>query len=507
MIEENYIYVDKTEIIYNILERERFLFLSRPRRFGKSLLVSTLADLFSGNKELFKDLWIGKHSNYDWQEYPVIQFDFSNLSVLTADKVEITLSQELDLIGKRFGIDVTPELFSNRKIKFLIEELSKRNKVAVLIDEYDYPLLNNIHRVETAEAIRDIMKEFFSAIKSCNTKGQLHAIFVTGVTKFSKTSLFSGFNNLSDISISPMAAALLGYTEDELHHYFTEYVQEFAQKEGVTTTSIFESLKEWYNGYRFSEDETKVYAPYSIIFALLRQKFSNFWLRSGTPTFLIKLLQTQYYEIENIDEIEFTENSLDVFDIGTLPLIPILFQAGYLTISGYNTTTKTYTLAHPNAEVREAFKWYILSALSSMDTIHSELSIQQLRNALMTNNIELFCQTLKSILAGIPFNLHIQSEAYYHSLMHVIVQLLGFTPNSQVLTNKGIIDMVIDTKKRLYIFELKFKDTVQKAMAQIDARKYYEKYKQLKKPIILVGLSFDLKEKELTIDSLQEDLE
>jgi hypothetical protein len=215
---------------------------------------------------------------------------------------------------------------------------------------------------------------------------------------------------------------------------------------------------------------------------------------------------THYYEIENINEMEFSEDSLDVFDIGTLPLIPILFQAGYLTISGYDITTKTYTLAHPNAEVREAFKWYILSALSSMDSIRSEFSIQQLRNALMTNNIELFCQTLKSILAGIPFNLHIKAEAYYHSLIHVIVQLLGFTPNSQVLTNKGIIDMVIDAKKTLYVFELKFKDTVQKAMAQIDDRKYYEKYKHLKKPIILVGLSFDLKEKELTLDSLQEDL-
>jgi predicted AAA-ATPase/PD-(D/E)XK nuclease superfamily protein len=507
MIDENYIYVDKTRIIYNILEREKFLFLSRPRRFGKSLLVSTFAELFRGNRELFKDLWIGKQSDYDWQQYSVIQLDFSSLAVRNEIQFQESLSRVLEKIGKQYDIDLSQEpALITSKILHLIEELRKKNKVAILIDEYDAPLLANIDNEEIAEKIRDLMKDFFSTIKSCTAQGQIHAIFVTGVTKFSKTSLFSGFNNLSDISMTSPAAALLGYTQDELHHYFTEHVQEFAQKEGVTSTSIFESLREWYNGYRFSKDETKVYGPYSIIFAFLRHEFSNFWLRSGTPTFLIKLLQTQYYEIENISQIEFTENSLDVFDIGTLPLIPILFQAGYLTISGYDTKTKAYTLAHPNAEVREAFKWYILSALSSMDAIHSEFSIQQLRNALTINKIELFCQTLKSMLAGIPFNLHIKAEAYYHSLMHVIVQLLGFTPNSQVLTNKGIIDMVIDTKKTLYVFELKFKDSAQKAMAQIEERKYYEKYKHLKKPITLVGLSFDLKEKELIIESIKEDI-
>jgi hypothetical protein len=280
MMQENFIYVDKTRIIYDILEREKFLFLSRPRRFGKSLLVSTLAELFSGNRELFKDLWIGRHTTYNWQQYPIIQLDFSNLSVETAHIFTIDLIERLERIAKEYSIDISTSTSLNSKLLNLIGELYLKNKVAILIDEYDYPLLNNLQRTEVAEAIREIMKGFFAVIKSCNTKGQLHAIFVTGVTKFSKTSLFSGFNNLSDISMSPTAAALLGYTENELHHYFTKYVQEFAQKEGATPASIFESLKEWYNGYRFSKDETKVYAPYSIIFALLRQEFSNFWLRT-----------------------------------------------------------------------------------------------------------------------------------------------------------------------------------------------------------------------------------
>jgi len=306
-------------------------------------------------------LWIATQTKYDWQQYSVIQLDFSSLSVGSVEALEATLSNELELIGKRFNIDITKEVFASRKIKLLIEELSLKNRVAILIDEYDYPLLSNLNRPEIAEAIREVMKDFFTAIKSCTTKDQIHAIFVAGVTKFSKTSLFSGFNNLSDITMRPEAAALLGYTEPELHHYFSDYVGEFARKEGVTTPSIFSSLKEWYNGYRFSKDEIKIYSPYSIIFALLRQELSNFWLRSGTPTFLIKLLQIQYYEIESISQMKLSEDNLDVFDIGTLPLIPILFQAGYLTISEYDAATKTYTLDHPNAEVREAFTWYVLS--------------------------------------------------------------------------------------------------------------------------------------------------
>jgi predicted AAA-ATPase/PD-(D/E)XK nuclease superfamily protein len=506
MVEGNYIYVDKTRIIYDILEREKFLFLSRPRRFGKSLLVSTFVELFNGNRELFKNLWISTKAKYDWQQYPVIQLDFSSLSVGTVDALEMTLSKELELIAGRFGIDLTQETFSNRKIKLLVEELSLKNRVAILVDEYDYPLLNNLSRPEIAEAIREVMKDFFTAIKSCTTKDQIHAILVTGVTKFSKTSLFSGFNNLSDISMRTEAAALLGYTDEELRSYFSDYVQEFAEQENVAPAVIFEKLKKWYNGYRFSRDEIKVYSPYSIVYSLRTKEFSNYWLSSGTPSFLITLLKTQYYEIENLKNIHLSAKALDVFEIGKLPLIPILFQAGYLTISAYHVPESTYTLDFPNDEVREAFDWYILSAVSNLDEYHAQTAISYFKNALTAKDIELFCKALTSVLADIPYQLHIKAEAYYHSLFHVIMKLAGFANQSEVITSKGKIDMVIDTKQYLYVFELKFNKTAHEALDQIKNKKYFEKYITSQKPVVLVGLSFDMEEKELTIDSVKEEL-
>jgi predicted AAA-ATPase/PD-(D/E)XK nuclease superfamily protein len=506
MMQDNYLYVDKTRIIYDILEREKFLFLSRPRRFGKSLLVSTFAELFSGKKELFKDLWIGKHSTYDWQEYPVIQFDFSSFLVGTTDEFNISLIRAIEHIAKSYTIDLSQEPFFNNKLLQLITELSSRNRVVILIDEYDYPLLNNINRAEIAEEIREIMKSFFTTIKSCTTKDQIHAIFVTGVTKFSKTSLFSGFNNLSDITLIPKAAALLGYTEEELHHYFSEYVQEFAQEKNTTIDSTFESLKKWYNGYCFSENEAKVYNPYSIIFALERQKFSNYWLSSGTPSFLITLLKTQYYKLEDLKSTRLSAKALDVFEVDKLPLIPVLFQAGYLTITAYNELESTYSLDFPNSEIREAFDWYILSALTNLDAPSSEAVISHIKDALATKNIELFCKFLTSVLADIPYQLHIKAEAYYHSLLQVILKLSGFANQSEVITSKGQIDMVVDTKQYLYVFELKFIKSSQEALDQIKNKKYFEKYLFLQKPVVLVGLSFDMHEKELTIDAIKEEL-
>jgi predicted AAA-ATPase/PD-(D/E)XK nuclease superfamily protein len=506
MMQDNYIYVDKTRIIYDILEREKFLFLSRPRRFGKSLLVSTFAELFSGNRELFKDLWIGKHSTYDWRQYPVIQLDFSSLSVETVDEFKISLIEAINVIAEQYGLNLSQTPLLNDKLLKLIRELSIKNKVAILIDEYDYPLLTNLNKTETAEAIREVMKGFFTAIKSCTTKDQIHAIFVTGVTKFSKTSLFSGFNNLSDMTIVPKAATLLGYTEEELHYYFSDYVQEFAQKENTSTGSIFESLKKWYNGYSFSENEVKVYNPYSIIFALERQKFSNYWLSSGAPSFLITLLKTQYYEMEDLKNVRLNSKALDVFEIGKVPLIPILFQAGYLTITAYHPAESTYSLGFPNGEVRESFDWYILSAIANMDEYHVQTAINQFKDALATKNIELFCKALTSVLADIPYQLHIKAEAYYHSLLQVIMKLSGFASQSEIITSKGQIDMVIDTKQYLYVFELKLIKTAQEALDQIKNKKYFEKYLLSQKPVVLVGLSFDMKEKELTVDAVREEL-
>ena len=358
MIENDYLYVDKTEIIHDLITGGRFYFLSRPRRFGKSLFLSTLQELFEGNQKLFKDLWIGKAKRYDWPIYPVIYLNFSDLDIATSQELIASLSWRLDSIAKNNEIDVTDAPSPGLKMQKLVHELFKKNSVVVLIDEYDYPLINKLKNVKIAEENREVLKNFFSVIKSLDK--YLRAIYLTGVTKFSKTSLFSGLNNLNDLTTDPRAATLLGYTQKEIDSYFAPYIKKQAAHEDLDENAIKQEMKSWYNGYRFSRKNIKVYNPYSVLYYLEKKELDNYWFESGTPGFLIELLKTQYKDLENIEEAQLTTRSLGTFDIESLPLITILFQTGYLTINTYDRITKKYTLTYPNEEVRESYKQYLL---------------------------------------------------------------------------------------------------------------------------------------------------
>jgi len=506
MIEDGYLYIDKTQIIHHLITKRRLYFLSRPRRFGKSLLISTLKELFSGNKKLFKDLWIGKHSDYVWIEYPVLDFDFSNLSFNTAQEFEISFSEALDDLAQIYTIDLTGKKLLGSKLKKLIIELAKKNKIVVLIDEYDAPLLANLNNLNSATSIQKVMKNIFNILKSMDGKGYIKAMFVTGVTKFSKTTLFSGFNNLNDMTLEPETATLLGYTKDELLKNFNKHAKEFAQNNNITIQETFNTIQEFYNGYRFSRDENTVFNPYSVLNCFDKNNISNYWLNTGTPGFLIELLKKQYDNIQKLETYEVDEAFLGTFEIGELPIIPILFQAGYLTIDTYNKIEQTYTLKFPNREVRDAFEKYILAALVDSSARDITQQISQFKQALEANDIEDFCSMLKSMLAGIPSYLHIKQEAYYHSLFHIIINLLGFKGESEVITDKGRIDIVIDTKSRIFIFEFKLNSRAKYALNQILNRQYHEKYKRFKKPISLVGLSFNVKTKTLLFDWLKKDL-
>jgi len=506
MIEGNYLYIDKTKIIHDLITKRRLYFLSRPRRFGKSLLISTLKEIFSGNKKLFKDLWIGKHSDYTWPKHTVLNFDFSNLSFGTAEKFENSLNEALDDMGQDLSIDLLDKKELGSKLKKLIKTVSRNNNAVILIDEYDAPLLANLDNLKKAQAIQKIMKNFFSVLKSMDGLGYVHAIFITGVTKFSKTSLFSGFNNLNDMTLEPEAAALLGYTKEELLKNFGRYAENFAQNNNITVQETFDTIQAFYNGYRFSRDEKTVFNPYSVLHCFDKNNISNYWLNTGTPGFLIELLKKQYDHIKKLEQYEVGETFLGTFEIGELPIVPILFQAGYLTIDTYNPITKKYTLKFPNKEVLESFQEYIVAALTQSNTRDVEQLISQLKQALEANDIEDFCSMLKSMLAGIPSYLHIDQEAYYHSLFHIVVNLLGFKGESEVVTDKGRIDIVIDTRSRIFIFEFKLNSTGKKALNQILKRQYYEKYFRFKKPITLVGLSFNVKTKTLLFDWTKKEL-
>jgi len=504
MIEGNYLYVDKTQIIYDLLQLKRLFFLSRPRRFGKSLLISTLFELFSGNKELFKDTWIGK-SDYQWQEHPVIYFDFSELAVETSTEFKIDLIGALENSAQSYAVDISHASSVQAKLLTLVRSLSKKNKVVILIDEYDAPLLHNLDNLEVARAIQKLLSRFFATIKSLDGKGHVRAVFITGITKFSKTSIFSGMNNLNDLTMKPEAASLLGYTKDELEECFEEYIKEFAQQKKLTVNALRKEIQNYYNGYRFSEQELKVYNPYSVIHSLDNKNFANYWFETGTPSFLIPLVKKQFNKIKNLETIELSSAALGTFDLESIHILPILFQAGYLTIHDFDEKTRKYLLGFPNVEVRDSFYKYLVVALTQSSVTDVERALDDFNQALAKNDIELFCTTLTSLLASIPYQLHVAQEAYYHSLLHFLTTLLGIESDSEVSSSRGRIDLVIKTKKRIFIFEFKFKSTPAKALAQIVKNKYYEKYLRFKKPITLVGLAFNVKRKMLALDWVVQD--
>lgn len=499
MIQENYIYVDKTHTIYNLYATgDRFFFLSRPRRFGKSLLISLLKELFSGNKELFRDCWIGK-SDFTFTKHPIIHLDFSAIAHRSPDDLESSLRDWLDDIAREYGVELPQKKTLEDHFRALIKELATINKVVLLVDEYDHPLLKHIHSLEIAEKNREILRSFYEVAKGLS--GYFKSIFITGVTKFSKTSIFSGINNLIDITLHPESSELLGYTKNEIEHYFTATISDFAEKKGQSSSTILLEMKNWYNGYAFSrETEKKVYNPFSVLYYLKNQSRENYWFESGTPSFLITLLKTQYTDLQDIDTIELSKDSLGTFDIGNIPLITLLFQTGYLTIVGYNTNAETYKLDYPNLEVEESFKKYIVAALTRANPVVVDRSIKRITAALQQNDLEAFCRHLQILFAHIPYNLHVSQERYYHSLFQFMGTLIGIDMQSEVATDKGRIDLVAKTSKRIYLFEFKFNTDPAVALAQIERQKYYERYLHENKEIVLVGLSFNRPEKQLVIE-------
>jgi len=507
MIERDYVYIDKTEHIFNLFNKgNRFYFLSRPRRFGKTLLISTLKEFFLGNKNLFKDLWVGESVEYQWPQYPVIHLDFSTIANKTEAFFDASLSLELKTIATSYGIDVSAAQSSNDKLKILVRTLAQKNEVVLLIDEYDYPLLCNLEFPIVANALQNMMRNFYSMIKALDP--HLRAVFITGVSKFSKTSIFSGMNNVNDITLKPEGATLLGYTESEIRCFLQPHLEDFAKVKNLSVDTIMQEMQAWYNGYRFSEnDETaKMYNPFSVLHCLQNKQFKNYWFETGTPGFLVHLLKKQYQFIENIENIELSGSSLGTFDINDMPIIPILFQTGYLTIQHYNKELDKYTLSYPNHEVAESFKKYLVSALSHTDIVGVEASIYQIKHALEICNIDLFCNTLRSLFANIPYLLHIPEEKYYHSLFQFMLDLMGLEAQSEIMTSKGRIDLVVQVKSTVFIFEIKFKDSAENALKQILEKRYYEKYTAGGKKIVLIGLSFHYKDKTLNIDWVNQEM-
>jgi hypothetical protein len=486
---ENYLYVDKTQLLYQMITQGNVYFLSRPRRFGKSLLVSTLHAIFRGKRHLFKDLWIDS-SNYTWEQHPVIWLDMSAVTNSSAGEFQKSLSYHLDKVAKQYGVKLSSSLSVSDCLDELITELAKDNqKVVVLIDEYDKPLVDQIHRPAIALENREILKQFYGILKAQDAN--IRFVLLTGVSKFSKVSVFSGLNNLEDISLLTDYAPLLGYTQQELTDYFSLEIDSLAKKEGLSHQVLLDKIKYWYNGYRFSKEEISVYNPFSTLLLFKQQEFSVHWFATGTPTFLINLIQEQQFDIADLENLKIKAVNFSTYEIDKLSVLPLLYQTGYLTIKSYHADKEYYELGYPNWEVEISFLDSLLTYFSKVDQSIQTNFIFDMIGALEAQSFDDFFQHLKGFLARIPYELHMPGEKYYQNIFYLVFRLVGLQLNAEVHTNRGRIDAVIEGKDNILIFELKVDKSAQEALEQIKTKGYAEPYMPQQKAIYLIGINFN----------------
>src|SRR5579862_5154729 len=364
IIQDGYVYIDKTAYIHTLITTGKCYFLARPRRFGKSLLVSTLSEIFSGNKERFTGLAI-ESLPYDWKKYPVISISFSDIDCTNPENLNISLKRYLQRIAKQYEINLETVNTPGAMLQDLVQMLADQNPVVLLIDEYDYAILKHIHKPEMVHEMRETVKNFYAVIKGLDK--YLKFIFLTGVSKFSKTSIFSGLNNLNDISLDNTYNLLLGYTKDEIIQSFEPYLLEASLYNKYPMEQLLNEITTWYNGYQFSSQTTqKIYNPFSVLLFLEKKQFSNYWFETGTPTFLINLLKVNNYPIQDFDHIKATSSDLSQFEVDTIDLKTLLFQTGYLTIKSYNNDTRNYTLGFPNKECIDSLAEHIIKSMTTL---------------------------------------------------------------------------------------------------------------------------------------------
>jgi len=493
IITEDYLYIDKTKNIYNLINSGRIYFLSRPRRFGKSLLISTLEAIFTGQKELFKDLWI-YDQDYDWQEYPIIKISFGGKLYDNEEALKDYIKLQLDTIANNYNI----KLQNNRhddKFAELIRKLSQINKVVILIDEYDKAMLDVIENIELSKTNRETLRGFYSVIKE--TDQYLKFVLLTGVSKFSKVSVFSGLNNLNDLTMDTRYAEMLGYTQKELEHYFTDRIDILAEHEQLKRNELLDKIKHWYNGYRFSKEKTRVYNPFSTLLLFDKNDFTNHWFTTGTPTFLLNIIKKNKYTALDIDSIESSTEVFDSYDIDNLNVEPLLYQTGYLTICDYNKERDTYKLGYPNYEVKNSFLKRLVNLFSAVSTPLISSHLYKLIDSLTANNLDNFFESLEVFFANIPYDIQISTEKYYQSVFYLVFTLIGLIIEAEVKTNKGRIDAVIVLEDSIYIFEFKLAGSKEEALNQIKEREYYQKYQNSNKKIVLVGVEFDSEKRNI----------
>ncbi len=492
LIGNNFLYVDKTEYIWSLIEPgKEMYFLSRPRRFGKSLTISTLESVFNGEKELFKGLAI-YNKDYDWKKYPIIHIDFADTNADSPTALKEDISERLNDIAEKHKIALTRTSIQAR-FRQLINKLSTRNPVVILVDEYDKPILGNISNPKIKEILK-VLKGFYSVIKA--TEGKQRFVLLTGVSKFAHVSVFSDLNNLTDITMTADYATLMGYTQDELEEYFGDRIETIARQQSISRQELLNKLKQWYNGYCFEETAETVYNPVSIAqFFNNHGKFNNYWFDTGTPTFLLELAKKAEFDFENALTRPVSGMVFKSYEIEKLDTLALLVQTGYLTIKGteekYSRTF--YRLGFPNLEVEEAFNTYLLSnyADAPKEAI-DDLSVR-LADQVESGDVDGFMNLMSGFFKKVPYDIHVDREAYYQTIFFVLFLLIGIHIEAESRTSDGRIDAVACNGDWIYLFEFKLDKSAKTALKQIKDKEYFEKYLHAGKRIMMVGVNFDSK--------------
>ena len=483
------LYIDKTEYIWNMIHLSKYIFLSRPRRFGKSLLVSTLQAYFEGKRELFKGLAMERLEK-EWVEYPVLRFSMASGKHMEKDQLERYLGNRLAEYEGRYGI-THPATDNNDRFTALIQAAYHKTgkKVVILIDEYDAPLLDVVHEDTMLPVLRNVMRNFYSPLKDCDP--YLRFVFLTGITKFSQLSIFSELNNLMNISMDEEYAAVCGISEEEMLTQAHDYIERLADANKWTYDETVGRLAQQYDGYHFTWPSPHIFNPFSLLSAFARNRINNYWFASGTPTYLIEMLRKFNVVPAGISNMQALASDFDAPTENMISITPLLYQSGYVTIKDYDSTSHLYTLDIPNGEIRVGLMDSLLPNYVNMRKEAGNTTIAKMYLSLLNEDLNEMFRLLQAYLLTVPYCDNANSEGHYQQLLYVIFSLFGRYVDVEVHTPTGRVDIVMKTAKALYLFELKLNMSAQAAMDQINLKDYASKFALSGLPIVKVGINFD----------------
>ena len=486
----NCLYVDKTEYVYKMINFSKYIFLSRPRRFGKSLLVSTLAAYLEGKKHLFKGTFIDGVEK-DWTEYPVLRFDMSTAKHVDKESLTIELAGKLTDYEKIYGPNDASKPNLNQRLEGLIQRAYEQTgkQVVVLIDEYDAPLLDVAHEKTQLDDLRQIMRNFYSPLKACDK--YLKFVFITGITKFSQLSIFSELNNLKNISMNPEFAAVCGISEEEIETQMSDYLDNFASVQESTRQEAMTALKKQYDGYHFAWPSPDIYNPFSLLNAFQDNTLNSYWFESGTPTFLIEMMRKFNVTPSMLKPTNVMASGFDAPTENMSSIMPLLYQSGYMTIKGYNRMANIYTIDIPNNEIRIGLMESLLPNYITRDSYVGVATVAEMFMALYNDDLNEMLRLLQTYLLTIPQCDNTNYEGHYQQMLYVIFSLLGRYVDVEVRTPKGRVDMVMNSGKALYLFELKLNKSAEAAMNQINLKDYPSRFALAGLPVIKVGINFN----------------